>query len=111
MKKPSRDIDLLNCEGPKTKFTKVRVKNDENLLRSMFDEAFMGKEPKYEYDVTDEADTKIAHMTLDGVKSFIKGDITLVDSKGKEWHYPTSRRTMGLSLETVNAFFNEAVEQ
>lgn len=92
-------IDLLNCEGPKTKFTKIRVEND-NL------ETFAGK-AKYEYDVTDEFGVKIAHMTLEGVKAFVKGDITLVDSKGNSWHYPTRRGSMGLTSDTVNEFFGE----
>jgi hypothetical protein len=83
--KKERSIEVINYEGPVLKL----IESGSEVI------------------AVDQWDKPIAKLNFVSLLSYLRGDISLYDSKGKEWHYPSQHEEAKTDINKVIGFFQK----
>jgi hypothetical protein len=83
--KKERSIEVINYEGPVLKL----IESGSEVI------------------AVDQWDKPIAKLNLVSLLSYIRGEISLYDSKGKEWHYPSQHEEARTDINELMEFFQK----
>jgi hypothetical protein len=87
--KKERSIELINYEGPVLKL----IESGSDVI------------------AVDQWDKPIAKLNFVSLLSYLRGDISLYDSKGKEWHYPSQHEEARTDINKVMEFFQQTKDK
>ena len=83
--KKERSIEVINSEGPVLKL----IESGSEVI------------------AVDQWDKPIAKLNFVSLLSYLRGEISLYDSKGKEWHYPSQHEEARTDINAVMGFFQK----
>ena len=81
--KTTRSIEIINYEGPVLK-----------LVGSEFGVIAI-----------DQWDNPVAEFNFSSLLSYLRGEISIYDSKGKKWHYPSQSAEAKTDLNEILLFY------
>jgi hypothetical protein len=83
--KKERSIELINYEGPVLKL----IESGSEVI------------------AVDQWDKPIARLNRVSLLSYLRGEISFYDSKGKEWHYPSQHEESRTDINKLMEFFQK----
>jgi hypothetical protein len=83
--KKERSIEVINYEGPVLKL----IESGSEVI------------------AVDQWDKPMAKLNFVSLLSYLRVEISLYDSKGKEWHYPSQHEEARTDINKVMGFFQK----
>lgn len=83
--KKERSIELINYEGPVLKL----IESGSEVI------------------AVDQWDKPIARLNRVSLLSYLRGEISFYDSKGKEWHYPSQHEEARTDINKLMGFIQK----
>jgi len=83
--KKERSIEVINYEGPVLRL----IESGSDVI------------------AVDQWDKPIARLNFSGLLSYLRGEISLYDSKGKEWHYPSQHEEARTDINELMGFIQK----